>query len=66
MSKTQAQQTLINWLDKEKNKDRLEVERTKEKFIKEIKGIKKEDLFKKQEQPKLTLWKKIKLILLGS
>jgi len=63
MSKTDRSQQLLNWFSSEKLKDQKELDRSKEKIIKEIKGLNKEDLFPKPK--KLTLWKKIKIILLG-
>ena len=63
MSKTDRSQQLLNWLNSEKLKDKRELDKEKEKIIKEIKGISKEDLFPKPK--KLSLWEKIKIILLG-
>jgi hypothetical protein len=56
-------QRLLNWLDSEKAKDTKSLDKEKEKLIKQIKGLKKEDLFPKEE--KISIWKKIKIILLG-
>lgn len=66
MSTTQRNLKILNWVQSEKNKDLKELEQEKLKLIKDLKKITKEDLFKKPEKPKMTLWKKIKLILLGS
>jgi hypothetical protein len=44
-------------------KDQRELDRNKEKIANEIKKITKEDLFPKPK--KLTIWQKIKVILLG-
>lgn len=63
MSKTDRSQQLLNWFNSEKLKDQRELDREKEKIIKQIKGINKEDLFPKPV--KLSLWKRIKIILLG-
>jgi hypothetical protein len=63
MSKTDRSQQLVNWFNSEKLKDKREVDREKEKIIKQIKGMKKEELFPKPV--KLSLWKRIKIILLG-
>ena len=63
MSKTDRSQQLLNWFNSEKLKDQRELDREKEKIVKQIKGIKKDDLFPKPI--KLSLWKKIKIILLG-
>lgn len=63
MSKTDRSQQLSSWFNSEKLKDQREIDKTKEKLIREIRGLKKEDLFPKPV--KLSLWKKIKIILLG-
>jgi hypothetical protein len=63
MSKTDRSQQLLNWFNSEKLKDQRELDREKEKIVKQIKGIKKDELFPKPI--KLSLWKKIKIILLG-
>ena len=57
-------ETQIEWLKNESEKDRIEVERNKAKFINQIKQLKKEDIVKVNVE-KLTLWKKIKKVLLG-
>lgn len=63
MSKTDRGQQLLNWLNSEKLKDQKELDRTKQRIVKEIINIKKEDLFPKPI--KVSLWQKIKIILLG-
>lgn len=63
MSKTDRSQQLLNWFNSEKLKDQRELDKEKEKMVKQIKGIKKDDLFPKPV--KLSLWKRIKIILLG-
>jgi hypothetical protein len=57
-------ETQIEWLNNELEKDRLEVERDKNKYINQIKQLKKEDIVKVNVE-KLTLWKRIKKVLLG-
>jgi hypothetical protein len=51
-------------LNNELEKDRIEVEREKSKFINQIKQLKKEDIVKVNVE-KMTLWKRIKKVLLG-
>jgi hypothetical protein len=63
MSKTDRSQQLLNWFNSEKLKDQRELDKGKEKIIKEIKGLTKDDLFPKPK--KITLWQKIRVILLG-
>ena len=47
MSKTDRGQQLLNWFNSEKLKDQRELDRNKEKMIREIKGLDKEILFPK-------------------
>jgi hypothetical protein len=63
MSNTDRSQQLLNWFNSEKLKDQRELNRQKEKIVREIKGLKKDELFPKPV--KLSLWKRIKIILLG-
>jgi hypothetical protein len=61
---SQRTEKVLNWLTSEKNKDERDLEREKKLFIQQIKKIKKDDLFPKQK--KLTLWQKIKILILGT
>ena len=61
---TENNQRMLNWLESEKKKDNLDLEKTKQKIIKELRGIKKEDMFPKPK--KITLWEKIKILILGN
>ena len=62
----QREQQILNWLENEKRKDSLEIKSSKEKLIKELKSFNKEDFFEKPKEIKLTLWQKIKIVLLGN
>jgi hypothetical protein len=53
----------IKWLMKEVNKDNIELENEKKKFLDEIKKFKKEEMFPKLK--KLTLWQRIKKVLMN-
>ena len=64
MSRTERNQQLSNWLNSEKKKDLVELERGKAKFIQDLKKLDKKDLF--PEPVKLTLWQKLKIIILGN
>ena len=64
MSKTNRNQPILNWLESEKLKDNREIENTKKKYIDELRKIKKEELFTIPK--KLTLWQKIKILILGN
>lgn len=54
---------LLNWLKTEIDRDYKEVDIVKNKYINEIKQIKKEDIFKKEEDVKYSFWDRIKKIL---
>lgn len=56
-------QKLLDWLNKEKKKDEIQIEKDKENLIKEIKKFSKKDFF--PEPKKLTLWQKIKTVIWG-
>lgn len=60
---TREEQSL-NWLKSELEKDQKELDSKKLKLINEIKTFEKQDLLPKTK--KLTLWKKIKKVILGS
>ena len=61
---SQRQEKILQWLNSEKAKDEKELQREKEVFIKQIKKLKKEDFF--PQPKKLTLWQKIKILILGN
>lgn len=66
MSKTDRSQQALKWLEKEQEKDKLEIKSVRDKLIKEIKGLNKEDLFKKEPVKKTTIWQKIRKMIWGS
>jgi|APGre2960657404_1045060.scaffolds.fasta_scaffold907609_2 hypothetical protein len=53
------------WLNNEIEKDVLNLNNEKNRFIEQIKKIKKEDIVLNQKEIKLTLWEKIKKVLMG-
>jgi hypothetical protein len=55
---------LINWLEKEKLKDQVEINSKKNELINSIKKLNKEDILPKPKKS-LTIWQKLKKILLG-
>lgn len=57
------EEKMLNWLQKEIQKDKAELNNEKEKFAKELKKLKKDDLFIKEKE---TIWKRIKKILWGN
>lgn len=63
MKKDNQTTQLLNWLNSEKVKDDIQVNIQKKKYIEEIKKTKKNELF--VTQTKLSIWKKIKIMILG-
>lgn len=63
MRKMKNKSQQINWLMKEINKDSIELENEKQKYVNEIKQLKREDIFPKPK--KLTLWQRIKKVLMS-
>lgn len=63
--KTESQEKVLNWYSQEINKDKIELDKIKNNFIKDIKNIKKDTIFKEVVSEKLTLWKRIKKVLTG-
>ena len=61
MGKQEQNQKNLKYLKLSQMKDKLELDTEKEKFIKEITGLNKNDLFLKQKS--LTLWQRIKRVL---
>lgn len=57
--------TQLEWLEQENKKDLLSLEKSKLDLIKEIKKHKKEELIPKKEIVQLSLWKRIKKVLMG-
>lgn len=55
---------MLNWLESEKRKDDIQEQQSKKKLIAEIKTLDKKEIFKKKE--KLSLWQKLKIIILGN
>jgi len=63
-NKTDSSQRMLNWLNNEKKRDNLEEKSYKNKILKEIKGLNKNELFPVPK--KTTLWQKIKIVILGN
>lgn len=57
-------QKMLTWLNTEKQKDNSELEREKQQFIKNIQKIKKDEIFN-NKTVKLTIWQKLKKVLMG-
>ena len=56
----------LKWLESQKIKDKIELDNEKQKLISSIKGLKKEDVLPTVVIPKkLTLWAKLKRVLMG-
>jgi hypothetical protein len=67
MGKTDRNLQALKWLEKEQTRDDLEIKSVKNKLISEIKGLNKDDLFKKEEPiKKVTIWQKIREMIWGN
>ena len=64
-TKTESQEKVLNWYSQEINKDKKELDKINNDFIKDIKNIKKDTIFKEVVTKKLTLWGRIKKVLTG-
>lgn len=64
MSKTNKIQLEILRSQSEERKDAKQLEQIKQSYIREISKMKKEDMFPIPK--KLTLWQKIKVLILGN
>ena len=53
----------LNWLKSEQKKDQRELGLEKQKLIKQIKNLNKEDLFPKKV--KLTIWQRLRIAIMG-
>lgn len=60
---TENNQRILNWLKNEKKKDDLQEKNYKKKIIEEVKKLDKNSIF--QTPKKLTLWQKLKKVILG-
>ena len=54
----------LDWLMREMTKDKIELEKEKNDFIKKIKNLKKEDILPKKPE-KISLWKRLRMMLMG-
>jgi hypothetical protein len=54
----------LEWLEREKQKDKTEIDFYKQSIINNITKLKKEDILPKKPK-KLTLWMRIKKVLMG-
>jgi hypothetical protein len=58
-------QKILDWYQKELEKDSIQIENDKKKFANSIKKLKKQDIFISEKTEKLTIWKRIKKVLMG-
>ena len=63
MSNTNPLQRAMRMVESEERKDSQQVEKIKQSYIREISKIKKEEMFPIPK--KLSLWKRIKILILG-
>ena len=62
--KNKSLQQQLDWLEKEKEKDKLMLNMEKNQLINQIKKIKKEEILPPKPK-KLTLWQRIKKVLMS-
>lgn len=56
----------LKWLETQMVKDRIELDKEKQELINQIKKMKREDVLPQKKEPeKLTIWRKIKKVLMG-
>jgi len=56
-------QKLLEEYQKELSKNKIDIDKSKTELINQIKTWNKEDIFKKEEVKKLTIWQRIKKAL---
>jgi len=54
----------LEWLEKEMMRDKIDLDLQKKQIIENLKNLKKEDILPKPPE-KLSLWKRIKKVLMG-
>jgi len=57
---------ILNWYHKEVEKDKIDVDKFKNDFIKTIKNVDKNQMFTNPKEEKLTLWQRLKKVLTGT
>jgi hypothetical protein len=57
-------QKILDWYQKEIDKDKIDLESNKNTYIKSIKSIDKDKIFKK-EIKKISIWKRLLKVLTG-
>jgi len=57
---------ILNWFHKEVEKDKIDVDKFKNDFIKTIKNVDKNQMFTNPKEEKLTLWQRLKKVLTGT
>lgn len=64
MKTTDRYQKILNWLEREKIKDKIQLDKSKMDIVNQLKGINKEQLFV-QSTTKKTLWQRIRKAIWG-
>lgn len=64
MKTTDRYQKILNWLEREKIKDKIQLDKSKMDIVNQLKGINKEQLFV-QPTTKKTLWQRIRKTIWG-
>ena len=58
-------QKILNWYNNETKKDKQELDIEKDEFIRKIKGMKKDEIVN-QKPKKMTLWERIRKVLINT
>lgn len=64
MKTTDRYQKILNWLEREKIKDKIQLDKSKMDIVNQLKGINKDQLFV-QPTTKKTLWQRIRKTIWG-
>ena len=57
-------QSQINWYQAELNKDKIKLEKNKQKVISELSGLSKDDVLPKKTE-KINIWQRLKKVMMG-
>jgi len=57
-------QSQINWYQAELNKDKIKLEKNKQKIISELSGLSKDDVLPKKTK-KINIWQRLKKVMMG-
>lgn len=56
---------IVTWFQNETEKDEKELDKIKKDFVDYMKKVDKEEIFEKEKKPKMSLWHRMKKVLMG-